>query len=216
MEPGIGTTKETLKSYASALEEGRADLVALYYLMDPKLVELGLIPNLDVGKEEYDAYVRNGLMLQLRRLEPGKEIEEAHMRNRQMIAAWAYERGLKENVIEKRVREAKTFFVVNDYEKLRRIFGELLREIQRIKSQGDYEAGKALIENYGVKVDDELHQEVLTRYAKLSSSPYSGFINPELVPVMDEEGNITDINVEYPDDFAEQMLSYSERYGFLD
>jgi dipeptidyl-peptidase-3 len=216
LEPGIGTTKETLKSYASALEEGRADLVALYYLMDPKLVELGLIPNLDVGKEEYDAYVRNGLMLQLRRLEPGKEIEEAHMRNRQMIAAWAYERGLKENVIEKRVREAKTFFVVNDYEKLRRIFGELLREIQRIKSQGDYEAGKALIENYGVKVDDELHQEVLTRYAKLSSSPYSGFINPELVPVMDEEGNITDINVEYPDDFAEQMLSYSERYGFLD
>jgi dipeptidyl-peptidase-3 len=215
LEPGVGTTKETLKSYASALEEGRADLVALYYLLDPKLVELGLIPNLDAGKEEYDGYIRNGLMLQLRRLEPGKEIEEAHMRNRQMIAAWAYERGLEENVIEKRVREAKTFFVINDYEKLRDIFGELLREIQRIKSQGDYEAGKALIEDYGVKVDEELHQEVLTRYATLKSSPYSGFINPELVPVKDEDGNITDINVEYPDDFSKQMLSYSERFGFL-
>jgi dipeptidyl-peptidase-3 len=216
LDPGVGTPKETLKNYASALEEGRADLVALYYLLDPKLVELGLIPNLDVGKEEYDGYIRNGLMLQLRRLEPGKDIEEAHMRNRQMIAAWAYERGKEENVIEKKVRESKTFFVINDYEKLREIFGELLREIQRVKSQGDYEAGKALIENYGVKVDPELHQEVLTRYAKLKSSPYSGFINPELMPVTDDEGNITDIKVVYPDDFAEQMLSYSERYGFLD
>ena len=216
LEPGVGTTKETLKSYASALEEGRADLVALYYLMDPKLVELGLIPDLEVGKEEYDGYIRNGLMLQLRRLEPGKDIEEAHMRNRQMIAQWAYEKGLEENVIEKRVRESKTFFVINDYEKLRGLFGELLKEIQRIKSQGDYEAGKALIENYGVKVDQELHQEVLTRYAKLKSSPYSGFINPELVPVTDEEGNITDVTVTYPNDFMKQMLSYSERYGFLD
>ena len=215
LEPGVGTTKETLKSYASALEEGRADLVALYYLMDPKLVKLGLIPSLEVGKEEYDGYIRNGLMLQLRRLEPGKNIEEAHMRNRQMIAQWAYERGLDENVIEKRVRETKTFFVINDYEKLRGIFGELLSEIQRIKSQGDYEAGKNLIENYGVRVDPELHQEVLTRYAKLQSSPYSGFINPELVPVTDDDGNITDVKVEYPMDFTQQMLNYGERYGFL-
>lgn len=215
IEPGVGTPTETLKNYRSALEEGRADLVALYYMMDPKLVDLGLIPNLEVGKEEYDGYIRNGMMLQLRRLEPGKQIEESHMRNRQMIARWAYEKGMKDNVIEKKVRDSKTYFVVNDYDKLRELFGELLREVQRIKSQGDFEAGKALIENYGVKVDPELHQEVLARYATLNSSPYSGFINPEFVPVTDADGNITDVQVEYPDDFAEQMLGYSERYGFL-
>ncbi len=215
IEPGVGTPTETLKNYRSALEEGRADLVALYYMMDPKLVDLGLIPNLEVGKEEYDGYIRNGMMLQLRRLEPGKQIEESHMRNRQMIARWAYEKGMKDNVIEKKVRDSKTYFVINDYDKLRELFGELLREVQRIKSQGDFEAGKALIENYGVKVDPELHQEVLTRYATLKSSPYSGFINPELVPVTDADGNITDVKVEYPDDFAAQMLGYSERYGFL-
>ncbi len=215
IEPGVGTPKETLKSYASALEEGRADLVALYYMMDPKLVDLGLIESLEVGKEEYDSYIRNGLMLQLRRLEPGKQIEESHMRNRQMIAKWAYEKGMEDNVIEKKERDGKTYFVINDYQKLRDLFGELLREVQRIKSQGDYEAGKALIENYGVKVDPEIHEEVLERYAKLKSSAYSGFINPELVPVTDADGNITDVKVEYPDDFAEQMLGYSERYGFL-
>ncbi len=215
IEPGVGTPTETLKNYRSALEEGRADLVALYYMMDPKLVDLGLIPSVEVGKEEYDGYIRNGMMLQLRRLEPGKQIEESHMRNRQMIARWAYEKGLKDNVIEKQVRDSKTYFVINDYDKLRELFGELLREVQRIKSQGDFEAGKALIENYGVKVDPELHQEVLARYATLKSSPYSGFINPELVPVTDADGNITDVKVEYPDDFAEQMLGYSERYGFL-
>ena len=215
IEPGVGTPTETLKNYRSALEEGRADLVALYYMMDPKLVDLGLIPNLEVGKEEYDGYIRNGMMLQLRRLEPGKQIEESHMRNRQMIARWAYEKGMKDNVIEKKVRDSKTYFVINDYDKLRELFGELLREVQRIKSQGDFEAGKALIENYGVKVDPELHQEVLARYATLNSSPYSGFLNPELVPVTDADGNITDVKVEYPDDFTEQMLGYSERYGFL-
>lgn len=215
LEPGIGTPKETLKNYASTLEEGRADLVALYYLLDPKLVELGLIPSLEVGKEEYDGYIRNGLMQQLRRLEPGKDVEEAHMRNRQMIAKWVYEKGQPDNVIERKSVDGKTYFVINDYEKLRVLFGELLREIQRIKSQGDFEAGRALVENYGVKVDQELHQEVLDRYAKLNVSPYGGFINPELVPVTDEEGNITDINVEYPDDFTRQMMSYSERYGFL-
>ncbi len=214
LEPGVGTPKETLKNYASALEEGRADLVALYYLMDEKLVELGLIPSLEVGKEEYDGYIRNGLMLQLRRLEPGKEIEEAHMRNRQMIAKWVYEKGMDDNVIERKERDGKTFFVVNDYDKLRDLFGQMLREIQRIKSQGDFEAGKNLIENYGVKVDPELHQEVLDRYASLKSAPYSGFINPELVPVM-KNGEITDVEVEYPDDFSTQMLYYSKKYSFL-
>lgn len=216
IEKGVGTPKETLKSYRSTLEEARADLVALYYLMDEKLVELGLIPSLEVGKEEYDGYIRNGLMSQLRRLEPGKDIEEAHMRNRQAIAKWVYEKGKADNVIEQKDRDGKTFFIVNDYDKLRSLFGELLKEIQRIKSQGDYEAGRALIETYGVKVDKEIHAEVLARYEKLKSAPYSGFINPELVPVMGENGDITDIKVEYPTDFAQQMLDYAEKYSFLD
>ena len=215
LNPGIGTPKETLKSYASALEEGRADLVALYFLYDPMLVELGLMPSLEVGKESYESYIRNGLMMQLRRLVPGEVIEEAHMRNRQMIAKWAYEKGQPDNVIEKKVREGKTYFVVNDFDKLRSLFGQLLREIQRIKSEGDYEAGKNLIENYGVQVDQELHAEVLQRVEKLNSAPYGGFINPVLVPVTDSDGNITDIKVEYPDDFTEQMLMYSEKYGNL-
>ncbi|MDH5367440.1 MAG: dipeptidyl peptidase 3 [Cyclobacteriaceae bacterium] len=215
LNSGVGTPKETLKSYASALEEGRADLVALYFLMDEKLVELGLIPSLEVGKEEYDGYIRNGLMLQLRRLEKGADIEEAHMRNRQMIAKWAYEKGKPDNVIERKERDGKTYFVVNDYEKLQSLFGELLREIQRIKSEGDYEAGKNLIENYGVKVDQKLHAEVLERAEKLKSAPYGGFINPVLVPVMDDNGNITDVTIEYPTDFTKQMLYYSEKYGNL-
>lgn len=215
LNPGIGTPKQTLKNYASALEEGRADLVALYFLMDEKLVELGLIPSLEVGKEEYDGYIRNGLMLQLRRLEAGNDVEEAHMRNRQMIAKWAYEKGQADNVIERKERDGKTYFVVNDYEKLHDLFGELLREIQRIKSEGDYEAGKNLIENYGVKVDQELHAEVLERAEKLKSAPYGGFINPVLVPVMDDNGVLTDVTIEYPTDFTKQMLTYSEKYGNL-
>jgi len=215
LNPGVGTPKETLKNYASALEEGRADLVALYFLMDPKMVELGLIPNLEVGKEEYDGYIRNGLMLQLRRLEPGENIEEAHMRNRQMIAKWAYEKGKADNVIQKKTKDGKTYFVINDYEKLRDLFGQLLRELQRIKSEGDYEAGKNLIETYGVQVDQDLHQEVLVRVAKLKSAPYGGFINPVLVPVEDDAGNITDVKVEYPMDFTEQMLNYGEQYSYL-
>lgn len=214
INPGIGTPKETLKSYASTLEEGRADLVALYYLLDPKMVELGLMPSLEVGRAEYDSYIRNGMMLQLRRLELGENIEEAHMRNRQLVASWCYEKGLSENVVEKISVEGKTYFVVNDYEKLRALFGELLREIQRIKSEGDYEAGRALVENYGVKVDPELHKEVLERAAKLESAPYGGFINPRLVPLT--QGNkIVDIKVEYPEDFLQQMLEYGENYGFL-
>ncbi len=212
---GIGTPKETLKNYASALEEGRADLVALYFLYDQKLIDLGLVPSLEVGKETYDGYIRNGMMLQLRRLDLGDDIEEAHMRNRQMIAKWAFEKGAEENVIERVTKEGKTYFVVNDYEKLHDLFGQLLKEIQRIKSEGDFEAGKALIENYGVKVDQELHKEVLERAAKLKSAPYGGFINPKLVPVTDDAGNITDVKVEYPADFTKQMLYYSETYSNL-
>ncbi len=214
LEAGIGTPKETLKSYASTLEEGRADLVALYYLLNPKLIELGLMESLEVGKAEYDSYIRNGLMAQLRRIEKGEIIEEAHMRNRQLVAGWAYEKGKAENVIEKKQKDGKTYFVINDYEKLQVLFGELLAEIQRIKSQGDYEAGKALVENYGVQVDQELHAEVLERTEKLNIAPYGGFINPKLVPV-EENGKIIDVIVEYPADFTEQMLEYAKNYSFL-
>ena len=212
---GVGTPKETLKNYSSTLEEGRADLVALYYLMDPILVDLGLIENLEVGKEEYDGYIRNGLLTQLRRLELGENIEEAHMRNRQLVSLWAYEKGLPDNVIEKVVRDGKTYFKINDYIKLRSLFGTLLREVQRIKSEGDYEAGRALVEVYGVKVNLELHKEVLERSKALKSAPYGGFINPELEAIIDQTGEITDIKVNYPDDFTKQMLDYADKYSFL-
>lgn len=212
---GVGTPKETLKNYASALEEGRADLVGLYYIMDPKLVEWGLIPSLEVGKAGYDSYIRNGMMVQLRRLEMGNNVEESHMRNRQMIAQWCYEKGRADNVIEKKTANGKTYYVINDYDKLRKLFGELLREVQRIKSEGDYEAGKNLIENYGVKVAPAIHKEVLDRSAKLNIPPYYGFIQPELTPVTDKDGNITDITVSYPVDFTAQMLMYADKYSFL-
>jgi len=172
------------------------------------------MPSLEVGKAEYDSYIRNGMMLQLRRLEPGEVIEEAHMRNRQMVAAWCYEKGMADKVIEKKVIDGKTYFEVNDYEKLRGLFGELLREIQRIKSEGDYNAGRALVENYGVQVDADLHAEVLKRAEKLNSAPYGGFINPKLVPVM-EGGKMVDVKVEYPSDFLEQMLDYGANHSFL-
>lgn len=214
LNEGVGTPKETLKNYASTLEEGRADLVALYYIMDPKLIELGLIDTMEVGKAEYDNYIRNGLMLQLRRLEVGDNIEEDHMRNRQLVAGWAYEMGKADNVIEKKTLDGKTYFVVNDYDKLRNIFGQQLREIQRIKSEGDYEAGKKLVETYGVKVDPAIHKEVLARTEKLHIAPYSGFVQPELKPVM-EGKDITDIEVVYPTDFTQQMLLYGEKYSFL-
>ncbi|WIO73851.1 hypothetical protein QP938_11185 [Porticoccaceae bacterium LTM1] len=214
LNPGVGTPKETLKNYASTLEEARADLVALYFLPDPKLIEMGVMDSLEVGKAEYDTYIRNGLMLQLRRLEPGAIIEEAHMRNRQLVASWAMEHGAVDNVIERKVENGKTYFVINDYDKLRTIFGALLREIQRIKSEGDYEAGKALVENYGVQVDQAIHQEVLARSEKLGIPPYGGFINPRLVPVMDGE-QMVDVKVEYPGDFSAQMLEYAEKYGNL-
>ena len=213
LNEGVGTPKETLKSYASTLEEGRADLVALYYLLDPKLIEYGLMESLDVGKAEYDSYIRNGLMAQLRRLDLGDEIEEAHMRNRQLVAGWVYEKGQAENIIEKKVKEGKTYFVINDYDKLQILFGDLLKEIQRIKSEGDYEAGTALVENYGVKVDPVIHQEVLDRSAKLNIPPYGGFINPKLVKV-EKDGKIIDIKVEYPNDFTKQMMEYGKEYSF--
>ncbi|PIB35034.1 dihydrofolate reductase [Reichenbachiella sp. 5M10] len=215
LNPGVGTPKETLKNYASTLEEGRADLVGLYFLMDPKLVELGLIPSLEVGKEEYDSYIRNGMLVQLRRLKPGEQIEEAHMRNRAWVSRWSYEQGIANNVIEKIIKDDKTYFVINDYDKLREIFGRLLRETQRIKSEGDYNAAKALVENYGIKVDPVIHSEVLARTEKLNIAPYGGFINPILEPVLDEQGNIIDITIEYPTDFTEQMIYYGDKYSFL-
>ena len=208
---GVGTPKETLKSYASALEEGRADLVGLYYLPDEKLVEIGISPSAeDMGRASYDGYIRNGLITQLIRIKLGNDIEESHMRNRQLVSAWAYEKGLNDNVIEKIKKDNKTYYIINDYKKLRVLFGDLLREIQRIKSEGDYEAGKNLIENYGVKVDQELHKEILERNSKFTSAPYSGFINPKLVPVKDNNENIIDIKVQQPKSFSSQMLSYSK------
>jgi dipeptidyl-peptidase-3 len=214
LNPGVGTPKETLKNYASTLEEARADLVALYYIADSKLNDMGVMPSMDVGKAAYQNYVRNGLMLQLRRLEPGAIIEESHMRNRQLVASWAFEKGHAENVIEKKVEEGRTFYVVNDFGKLRTLFGQLLKEIQRIKSEGEYQAGHDLVENYGVQVDKAIHEEVLARSEKLNIAPYGGFINPRLVPVMDGD-KVVDVEVTYPDDFTKQMLNYSEQYSNL-
>ncbi|UCD36709.1 MAG: dihydrofolate reductase [Fidelibacterota bacterium] len=214
MEPGVGTPKETLRSYASALEEARADLVALYYLLDPKLIEIGVMPSLDVGKAEYYTSFLNGMMTQLTRIKPGDNIEQAHMRNRQLIARWVFEKGQPDNVIERVTRDGNTYFVIHDYEKLHELYGQLLTEVQRIKSQGDYEAGMNLVETYGVQVDDELHAEVLERYEKLGIAPYGGFINPRLTAEIDGD-KITDVKIEYPDDFTEQMLEYARDYSFL-
>lgn len=213
---GVGTPKETLKSYKSTIEEGRADLFGLYYLMDPKLQELGLVEDWEAtGKAAYDGYIRNGLITQLVRLELGADVEEAHMRNRQWVSAWAYEHGKDEQVIEKVVRDGKTYYDIKDYSKLRDLFGELLRETQRITSEGDYDAAKALVEDYGVKVDQEIHREVLERNSKFKSAPYSGFVNPVLVPQTDDQGEITGFTIEQPETFEEQMLRYSKDYGFL-
>ncbi|MFB9865522.1 dipeptidyl-peptidase 3 family protein [Rufibacter immobilis] len=214
INPGVGTPKQTLKNYASTMEEGRADLVALYYVMDPKLVEIGVMPSLEVGKAEYDGYIRNGLMTQLSRLAPGEKIEEDHMRNRQMVAAWAYEKGRKDNVIERVTKDGKTYFKVNDYQKLRDLFGQLLRETQRITSEGDFKAAEKLVETYGVKVDPALHKEVLQRYSKLNIAPYQGFIQPKLTPVVNN-GKVVDVLVVYPDNFTQQMLEFGEVYNLL-
>jgi dipeptidyl-peptidase-3 len=214
LNPGVETPDKTLKTYASALEEARADLVGLYFIMDPKLIEIGVMPSLEVGKAEYDEYMMNGLMTQLVRLKPGSNLEEAHMRNRQLNAKWAYEKGKNENVVEFVKKNGKTYVKINDYNKLRDLFGQLLREIQRIKSEGDYNAGKNLIENYGVKVDHALHKEVLERYQKLNIKPYSGFIQPELVPVMNGD-KITNVKIQYPTNFFDQMIDYGKKYSFL-
>ncbi len=214
INPGVGPTDQTLKNYAGTLEETRADLVALYYVMDPKLVEIGVMPSLDVGKAGYDKYVMNGLMTQLFRIQPGNNLEQAHMRNRQLVSSWAREKGQADNVIERITRDGKTYFKVNDYEKLRALFGQLLREIQRIKSEGDYEAGRNLVETYGVKVDQTLLAEVHQRYAPLNLAPYNGFIQPKLVPV-ERGGEIVDVKIEYPTDFVGQMLEYGRDYSFL-
>ncbi len=216
LNEGVGTPKESLKSYASTLEEARADLVGLYYLPDEKLVEIGISSNAKgIGKAAFDGYIRNGLMVQLIRLNLGDDIEEPHMRNRQLVASWAMEKGAKDNVIEKVTKDGKTYFVINDYDQLRTLFGDLLREIQRIKSEGDYEAGKNLVENYGVKVDQDIHKEVLERNNKFKSAPYSGFINPVLLPSMNESGEIINISVIQPESFAIQMLEYAKLYTTL-
>lgn len=214
LKPGVNQPNETLKNYANTLEEARADLVALYYMLDPKLVEIGVMPDLEAGKAAYDAYIRNGLMIQLSRLEPGEQLEEAHMRNRQMIAAWVFERGKADKVIEREERGDETFFVIRDYDRLRVLFGELLAEVQRIKSEGDFKAGKKLVERYGVKVDAALHAQVRKRYAALGIAPYAGFIQPRLVPVTKGD-EIVDVKVEYPDDFSAQMLEYGQSYARL-
>jgi dipeptidyl-peptidase-3 len=211
---GIGNPHETLKNYASTLEEARADLVALYYVLDQKLIDIKVMETLETGKAEYDNYITNGLFLQLRRLSPGENIEEDHMRNRQVVAAWAYEKGKNDNVIEKKVVDGKTYFVINDYQKLRSLFGELLKEIQRIKSEGDYASAEALVEKYGVKVDPALHKEVIERFKSLDLAPYNGFIQPKLVPVIDN-GKFKDLKVEQESDFATQMLRYSKDYGTI-
>ena len=213
---GVGTPKETLKSYASSLEEARADLVALYYIPDKKMEDLGVAESAkDMGRVSYDEYIRNGLMTQLIRIKLGNDVEQAHMRNRQMVSKWVYEKGLSENVIERVKENNKTYFVIRDYDKLRVLFGELLKEIQRIKSEGDYDAGMNIIETYGVKVDQEIHKEVLERNKKFTTPPYSGFINPELQPVYNDNNEIVDILVIQPESFAKQMIDYANKYTTL-
>lgn len=210
-----GVGDDALKAHGSAIEEARADLFALYYLADPKLVELGLTPNMEAYKSNYYHYMMNGLLTQMVRIQPGKDIEEAHMRNRQLIARWAYEHGKEHNVVELVKRNNKTYVKVNDYAALRSLFGDLLKEIQRIKSEGDYEGARQLIETCAVKVDPKLHQEVLSRYDALDLAPYKGFINPVYVPELDSEGNITDVKIDYTESYADQMLRYSTKYGYL-
>ncbi|WP_330941107.1 dipeptidyl-peptidase 3 family protein [Bacteroides sp. MSB163] len=210
-----GVDPDALKAYGSTIEEARADLFGLYYVADPKLVELGLTPNADAYKAEYYTYLMNGLMTQLVRIEPGNNVEEAHMRNRQLIARWVFEKGAADKVVELVKKDGKTYVVVNDYEKLRELFGELLSEIQRIKSTGDYQSAHDLVESYAVKVDPALHAEVLERYKKLNLAPYKGFVNPKYEAVVDAAGKITDVKVTYDEGYAEQMLRYSKDYSNL-
>ena len=208
------TSPNALGEYSSTLEEARADLFGLYYLADPKLVELGILPDMEAYKAQYSSYIRNGIFTQFTRIELGKKNTEAHMQNRKLIADWCYEKGLADNVIEKKVRDGKTYFVVNDYEKLRDLFAQLLAEVQRIKSEGDFEAGQALVERYAVNIDPELHKEVKERYAALGLKPYGGFLNPEIVPVV-KDGAVVDYRIEYADDYVGQHLEYGKKYATL-
>lgn len=210
-----GTDPDALKAYASTLEEARADLFGLYYLADPKMQELGLVPDGEAFKAEYYKYMMNGLLTQLVRIEEGKDVEEAHMRNRQLIARWVFEQGAADKVVELKKRDGKTFVVINDYQQLRALFGKLLAEVQRIKSEGDYEAGRSLVENYGVKIDPVLHHEIRERYVRLHLSPYKGFVNPVMREVKDDSGHVTDITLDYTEGYAEQMLRYSRDYSYL-
>lgn len=210
-----GTDPDALKAYASTLEEARADLFGLYYLADPKMQELGLVPDGEAFKAEYYKYMMNGLLTQLVRIEEGKDVEEAHMRNRQLIARWVFEQGVADKVVELKKRDGKTFVVINDYQQLRALFGKLLAEVQRIKSEGDYEAGRSLVENYGVKIDPVLHHEIRERYVRLHLSPYKGFVNPVMREVKDDSGHVTDITLDYTEGYAEQMLRYSRDYSYL-
>lgn len=209
-----GTSSNALGEYSSTLEEARADLFGLYYMADPKLVELGILPDMEAYKAQYSNYIRNGSMVQFTRVDLGKKNTEAHMQNRKLISDWCYEHGLKDNVIEKKTRDGKTYYVVNDFEALRGLFAELLAEVQRIKSEGDYEAGKALVLKYAVDIDPALHKEVLERYASLGLKPYGGFVNPEIVPVK-RGGKVVDYRVEYTDDYLGQMLEYGQKYAVL-
>ncbi len=209
-----GVTKGDTKQYGSTLEEARADLVALYYMLDQKLVDLGLMPNLEVGKAEYDGYIRDGLMVQLRRVQAGENLEEDHMRNRQLVALWVYEAGKKENVIERKMRDGKTFFVINNYEKLRVLFGNLLNKIQDIKSTGNFTEAMNLVENFGVKVNTEIHNEVLKRAKELDVAAFRGFIQPKLTPIMNGD-KIIDLKIDYTESFINQMLRYSKNYSYL-
>ncbi len=210
-----GVKPEDLKNYYSTLEETRADLFALYYIADPKLIELGLVPSEETGKAEFDAYLRNGLITQLTRIELGKDLEESHMRNRQLIAKWAFEHGKADGVVEFVKRDGKTYVQINDYNKLRELFGDLLKEVQRIKSEGDFAAARELVETYAVKIESNLHAEVLERFQKLNIAPYAGFVNPELELKHNESGDVVDVAVSYEADYASQMMHYSREYGFL-
>lgn len=216
LNPGVKEPSETLRSYASTIEEGRADLLGLYYLYDAKLQDLGLTDDWKkLGMAAYNGYIRNGLMLQLTRLNIGDDVEQTHMRNRQWVSSWVFEKGQEDNVIEKINRDGKTYFKIHDYDKLHKLFGELLREVQRIKSEGDYAAAEHLVETYGVKVDQEIHKEVLDRNAQFDTAPYSGFVNPVITPVTNDEGEIVSYKLEQPETFEEQMLYYSKTYSNL-
>ena len=212
LAPGI--KDGALKNYSATLEEARADLFALYYIRDPKLVELGVLPEGEYSEAEYDSYIRNGLLTQVTRIKLGEEIEEDHMRNRALIARWCFENGQKQNVIELLERKGKHCVKINDYDALRNLFGQLLKIVQRIKSTGDFQAGKELVEQYGVKIDPELHKEVLTRYQALNLAPYGGFVNPRIVPV-EKDGQVVDATVQYENNYVQQMLEYGEKFSLL-